>query len=109
MKRKFHSTNFLGTLPIDPPATWRVTNVVEPVTRDFFITSGFARLPNQPVKQRYYWKSKSPKGRKNTAKESLSGRFFESRHLSIDCRTRIRGKSFKQHLSWTCCFDEPWR
>src|SRR5207247_2192851 len=87
----------------------RVENIVKPITRRFLIGRTRLFLPGNFVKQGYHRKSKRPKRCKHIAKELLPPRSFESRYLSIHRRTRIRGKSFKQHLGRARYSTEPRR
>lgn len=74
---------------MQPPATWRVTNVVAPVTRYLFITGGFVRLSKQAVGQRCHRKSKRPQRRECISQETSTGRSFEVERLLVNRQPRF--------------------
>ena len=108
-KIKFHSSNFLIALAMEPTPARRVENIVEPIPRRFLIRRTFFVLSGNFVKPRHEWKSESPKRCKRIAKQFLPPLSLEIRRVPIDRQTGIHGKSFKQDLSWASRSTKPRR
>ena len=91
------------------PPSRRIANVIQPVTRDFFVSSRLLLFPGNSIEERSDWKSKCPQWRERIPPKISPNRSFELGRLPVDRQGRLFCKSFKQDLTRRAGSTEPRR